>query len=138
MAIGIIRVIGRLAQRKSVGSAAQPHQMIRHSIFSKTIAKLLLALVFVLAGHTLHAEVMLSEIMYNPQNGGANRDWVELYNSGSSAVSLSGWQFGLPTNNVWTSALPAGTSLGESQGPLPTPRGATPPSVWGSGIYPPP
>src|SRR6478752_2781752 len=134
MVINMIRVFGRLAQRKAISSASQRHQMIRHSIFSKTLAKLLLISVFALAGHTLRAEVMLSEIMYNPQNGGANRDWVELYNSGSSAVNLSGWQFGLPTNNSWTAALPSGTSIGAGQALVLTPSSATLDSDWGSGI----
>ena len=53
------------------------------------------------------AEVIISEIMYDPQNADTNREWVELFNTGTSAVSLSGWQFGLPSNNLWTCRFPA-------------------------------
>src|ERR1700759_2857552 len=102
--------------------------------FQNTFTKLLLVTVFSLIVRELHAEVMLSEIMYNPQNGGANREWVELYNSGAAAISLSGWQFGEPSNNLWTSALPAGTFLGAGQALVLTPSAATLDSDWGSGI----
>jgi len=45
------------------------------------------------AGH-----VLISEIMYHPYHSvyGAedtNREWIELFNNGSEAVSLAGWQF---------------------------------------------
>ncbi|HEY2759141.1 MAG TPA: lamin tail domain-containing protein, partial [Pirellulales bacterium] len=108
--------------------------MIERANFRNTVTKLLLGLLLLSTARVLHAEVMLSEVMYNPQNGGANRKWVELYNSGSSAVSLSGWQFGEPTNNLWASALPAGTSLGAGQALVLTPSAATLDSDWGSGI----
>ena len=87
-----------------------------------------------LAARMLHAEVMLSEIMYDPQNADTNREWIELYNSGSSAISLSGWQFGLPTNNLWTAALPASASIAAGQALVLTPSAATLDSDWGSGI----
>src|SRR6476469_1718012 len=93
-----------------------------------------LAVLLPLAGVEARAEVILSEIMYDPQNGGTNREWVELYNTGASAVSLSGWQFGLPSNNLWTSALPASASIGAGQALVLTPSSATLDSDWGSGI----
>src|SRR4051794_22700873 len=80
------------------------------------------------------AEVILSEIMYDPQNSDTNREWVELYNTGTSAVSLSGWQFGLPSNNLWTAALPASASIAAGQALVLTPSSATLDSDWGSGI----
>ena len=38
------------------------------------------------------AEVVINEIMYAPV-GGSNYEWVEVYNSGSDSVDLSGWRF---------------------------------------------
>jgi hypothetical protein len=84
--------------------------------------------------HSLRAEVILSEIMYDPQNTDTNREWIELFNNGTSAVSLAGWQFGLPVNNLWTSAFPAGTTLNAGQALVITPSSATLDSDWGSGI----
>ena len=87
-----------------------------------------------LASIELRAEVILSEIMYDPQNADTNREWVEIFNNGASAVSLSGWQFGLPSNNVWTSAIPANTMLDAGQALVLTPSLSTLDSDWGSGI----
>src|SRR4051794_35853576 len=99
-----------------------------------TLANVVLALTVFTVARGLRAEVILSEIMYDPQNADANREWVELFNTGSSAVSLSGWQFGLPTNNLWTTALPATASIGAGQALVLTPSSATIDSDWGGGI----
>jgi hypothetical protein len=82
----------------------------------------------------LRAEVIISEIMYDPQNSDTNREWVELFNTGTTSVNLSGWQFGLPSNNVWTAILPASASIGAGQALVLTPSSATLDSDWGSGI----
>ena len=97
-------------------------------------AACLLALVQPWASIPLRAEVIISEIMYDPQNADTNREWVELFNNGSTAVSLSGWQFGIPSTNSWTSALPATASLSPGQALVLTPSLATLDSDWGSGI----
>src|SRR3954468_15167746 len=94
----------------------------------------LLAVLLPLACIETRAEVILSEIMYDPQNTDTNREWVELFNTGASAVSLSGWQFGLPSNNLWTTALPASASIGAGQALVLTPSTATLDSDWGSGL----
>ncbi|BBO35643.1 lamin tail domain-containing protein [Lacipirellula parvula] len=77
--------------------------------------------------------IILSEIMYEPQNGSANREWVELFNTGSSSIDLSGWQFGKPQVNAWTSAFPTGTTLGAGQALVLTPSASTFDSDWGTG-----
>ncbi len=71
----------------------------------------------------VHAEVIISEIMYNPQGTdldttvtpNISREWAELYNTGSSAVDISGWQFGDSQDNDWASAFPAGTIVNAQQ-----------------------
>src|SRR5262245_23064613 len=98
------------------------------------IACILIAAVLLLAHVELRAEVIISEIMYDPQNTDTNREWIELFNTGTSSVNLSGWQFGLPSNNVWTAGLPANTSIGAGQALVLTPSSATLDSDWGSGL----
>ncbi len=39
------------------------------------------------------AEVVINEIMYHPRVDGANGEYVELYNTGTETVDLSGWSF---------------------------------------------
>ena len=36
------------------------------------------------------AQVVINEVMYNPQGSDSGREWVELYNQGSSDVTLVG------------------------------------------------
>ncbi len=107
--------------------------MNRHSLYLR-VATCLLMLVQPWTNIPLHAEVIISEIMYDPQNADTNREWVELFNNGASAVSLSGWQFGIPSSNSWTSALPTTASLSPGQALVLTPSAATLDSDWGSGI----
>jgi hypothetical protein len=108
--------------------------MMRHPFLLAKLVGIFSIALLTAASATLRAEVMLSEIMYDPQNADTNREWVELYNNGTSAVSLSGWQFGLPSNNLWTSPLPASASIGAGQALVLTPSAATLDSDWGSGI----
>ena len=84
------------------------------------------------ASQTL-AAIILSEVMYDPQNSDANREWVELFNTGTSSVDLSGWRFGRPDANQWTSAFPSGTALAANQALVVTPSMGTFDSDWGSG-----
>ena len=42
----------------------------------------------------MHGTVMISEIMYNPPNGNNDLEFIELYNSGATAASLTGWKLG--------------------------------------------
>src|SRR3954462_2829611 len=68
-------------------------------------------------------EVIISEIMYNPQGTDLDttvtpniyREWVELYNTGTTAVDLGGWQFGDSQDKQYASAFPVGTMIGPSQ-----------------------
>ena len=72
--------------------------MNRISLHVAKSAGYLLAILLPLACAQTRAEVILSEIMYDPQNSDTNREWVELFNTGTSAVNIGGWQFGLPSN----------------------------------------
>ena len=39
------------------------------------------------------AEIVISEIMYHPQSELTSEEWVEIHNTGASAVNISGWKF---------------------------------------------
>jgi hypothetical protein len=80
------------------------------------------------------AEVIISEIMYNPTGTETGREWVELYNNGAAAVDLSGWQFGDAQDNTWASAFPAGTSIGAQQALIVTGDSSLFDLGWGTGI----
>jgi hypothetical protein len=82
----------------------------------------------------LYADILISEVMYDPQNADTNREWVEIFNTGASAVNIGGWQFGLPALNDWANALPANTMLPAGDALVLTPSSATLDSDWGSGI----
>src|SRR5690242_7230562 len=88
-------------------------------------------------------EIVISEIMFNPQgtdndlsNGSYTftREWAELYNTGPSAVDLSGWQFGDAADNDWASAFPLGTTLAANQALVVTGDVASFDSNWGGSI----
>lgn len=53
-----------------------------------------IALVFCLFTLAPHCpgQVVLTEIMFNPAGDESTGEWIEIYNPGDSAVSLSGWQ----------------------------------------------
>src|SRR3954468_16292710 len=87
----------------------------------------------------LRAEVIISEIMYNADGADqptatTNREWAELYNTGSSAVNIGGWQFGDANDNQWASVFPAGTTIQPHQALVVTGDAATFDSQWGTGI----
>ncbi len=54
--------------------------------------------------------VLISEIMFNPTNGVAAQEYIELLNYGSVAVDLGGWKFDAGVNYIFPSPtpLPAG------------------------------
>ena len=39
------------------------------------------------------AQVVINEVLSNEPGGSTSLEWVELYNSDSATVSLSGWKF---------------------------------------------
>ena len=60
------------------------------------------------ATSTLMARVVINEIHYHPDVKTERAEFVELYNSGSSAVDLSGWRISGGVDYV----IPNGTSIG--------------------------
>ena len=90
----------------------------------------------------LRGEIIISEIMYNPQGTdldttvvpNLSREWGELYNTGPLAVDLSGWQYGDSQDNEWTSPFPLGTTLNPNQALVITGDSFSFDKEWGTGI----
>jgi hypothetical protein len=88
------------------------------------------------------AEVIISEIMFNPAGTdldtsvtpNISREWTELYNTGSTAVNIGGWQFGDSADNQWASAFPAGTTIGPHEALVVTGDSTSFDLEWGTGI----
>lgn len=53
------------------------------------------------------AQVIVSEVMYNPDGSDTSREWVELFNTGFTAVDLAGWRVEDVQDGQVSSALPS-------------------------------
>lgn len=61
-------------------------------------------------GAAIEPQIIISEINYNSENSASSGDWFELYNNGSDAIDISGWEVADATGtNVFH--LPAQTIL---------------------------
>lgn len=82
------------------------------------------------------ASVIFTEIFYN-LNGtesGAT-EWVEIYNSGASAVDMSGWVYGDSQDNLLAGGFGAGTILGAGEVAVLVFQDASVfQSIWGAGV----
>ncbi|TWT98070.1 hypothetical protein Pla108_22260 [Botrimarina colliarenosi] len=80
------------------------------------------------------AEVVFSEIMYNPDGSddtvGALKEWVELYNAGLDEVDLSGWRIEDVQDAQAAAPLPAGVRLAPGEAIILTPDAATFDAQW--------
>lgn len=92
-------------------------------------------------GLSSSASVIISEIMYNPQGsdsltgtGAFNKEWVELFNTGTQTVDLSGWYFGDSQDGDYASPFPAGTFLAPQKALVVTGDAATFDAQWGAGL----
>lgn len=91
---------------------------------------------------TVHADVIISEIMYNPAGSDSdptatppfNREWVEIYNTGEEVVDLSGWQFGDSQDNTWATPFPDQTMIAPGAVLVVTGDGASFSAQWGSTV----
>lgn len=94
------------------------------------------------ASSTSRAEVVISEIMYDPAGTDndttvspeVHREWVELYNSGTSAVDLTGWQLGDSHDGNYATPFPSGTSLAAHSALVVTGDTTHFDLEWGAGI----
>jgi hypothetical protein len=49
-------------------------------------------LFLVILSSSAFAEVMISEIMYDPYGTETKKEWIELYNAGSETLNITGWK----------------------------------------------
>jgi hypothetical protein len=113
--------------------------------FGCDLARLVAPLVYLLvmvSAAPASAEIIVSEIMYNPAGTDLdptatppyNREWIEIYNAGAETVNLAGWSLGDSQDNQWASPFPARTVLSPNHALIVTGDAATFDSQWGSGI----
>ena len=61
-------------------------------------------IIFLLGGRFAYAEIIVTEIAWMGTSNSANDEWIEIYNSGSNSINLSGWQLssvdGTPSINL--------------------------------------
>jgi hypothetical protein len=46
-------------------------------------------MLFMMSPYFVHADLVITEIMYDPLGSDSDREWIEVYNSGTSSVNLS-------------------------------------------------
>ena len=49
---------------------------------------------------SVHASVVISEFLYDAQGSDTGKEWIELFNTGSSAVDISKWKINDGSNHV--------------------------------------
>jgi hypothetical protein len=98
---------------------------------------LLLALLFATSSR---ADVIISEIMYNPQGSDTEldpyftREYIELFNNGPTTMNLGGWQLGDAQDNTWADPFPSGTLIAPNEALVVTGDIARFDTQWGGGI----
>ena len=70
--------------------------------FRATVTPLAASLLLVAVAPRAAAQVVLSELMYNPISGNT-AEFVELHNAGTNAVDVGGWYF---TDGITTPSRP--------------------------------
>jgi len=58
------------------------------------------SVLFFVAFNNVHAQVVITEVMYDLPGSDENREWVEVYNTGSESIDLSLWRFNDGSNHV--------------------------------------
>src|SRR4026207_2079211 len=68
--------------------------------------KFLRVSLLLLTALSVHAQIVVNEIMYHPVSHSARDEWIELLNTSGTNVDLSGWtisggiDFAFPTNTI--------------------------------------
>ena len=77
---------------------------------------ILLPLSIIIFPLSLHAQVVIQEIMYDLPGTDSGREWVEIVNLGESAADLTGWKFFEANTNHSLSTTTSGQTLTLSPG----------------------
>lgn len=81
-------------------------------LLCRSFWKIAIVATLVTPTHQARAELVISEIMFNPDSSEAapnDVEWVELFNSGTTTVNISGWS--LMDEDGSTDLLPMGSSI---------------------------
>lgn len=89
--------------------------MINNVVLHRMVSPLSILIVFAYLGfsglvnlaHGANGDVIINEIMYNPPGNQLLGEFLELYNRGTSSISLSDWKLGEAVNYVF----PSGTTI---------------------------
>ena len=57
----------------------------------KSLPALLIILFFIISSSKCSADLLINEIMYNPENSENYNEWIELYNPTNKTINVSGW-----------------------------------------------
>lgn len=106
------------------------------------IVRSLVVSVVIAVAQCAQAEIIISEIMFNPQGTDKDlaattpydREWVEIFNTGTMAVDVGGWQFGDSQDGDWATPFPANTFLNPQQALVITGDAVTFDDNWGPGV----
>ncbi len=69
-----------------------------------------LLLIFVFATVICSGQIVINEINYKDKVGFESKDWIELYNNGSSSVDISNWVF-KDDDDLHEFVIPGGTTM---------------------------
>lgn len=60
---------------------------------NKRLVLCIASFAFLLSFHIASANILINEIMYDADGTDTDREWIELYNSGTESIDLSGYKF---------------------------------------------
>lgn len=83
----------------------------QHSFIKQILLSAFVGLVFSVP-QLLHAQIIISEIMYDLEGADSGREWIEVFNAGSSGVNLTEWKLFEADTNHKITEVQGGTSLG--------------------------
>ena len=84
--------------------------------------------------HAGWADVIISEVMYNPQGSDEGKEWVELYNTGTNAVDLGRWTLQDIQDNDVSGQIVPGTIIQPGGTLVLTPNANAFDTSWGVGL----
>ena len=99
---------------------------------------ILCGLVAAVAASSAKADVIISEIMYNPNSSEMSPilpEWIEIYNTGNTAVDISGWTI-RDEDGTSTTVIPGGSSIAAGEAVVLYSDNLTPSqwaAAWGAG-----
>ncbi|MBN1853032.1 MAG: lamin tail domain-containing protein [Pirellulales bacterium] len=110
--------------------------MFHSTIHFRTVLAGVTALViaFSTVDWTVSADIIISEIMYNPDGDDTGKEWVEIFNNSTTRIALDGWTFADIQDMQITNPIPANTFLNPNQALVLVSDATSFDAQWGTGI----